>query len=334
MLQRTGNIPLKILRNGAIIFGNISIDGCGDKDYRVVTHAHADHYKHVLTSSRKARKIIATPETFAILDGLGIAVPINKRYELGIGKNVKLNDLINIRFLRSEHIPGSVSTVVTTDEMTVGYTGDFKLEGTEVISRPDILVVDATYGSPNHVRSWTNIDVLDEILALYSKSKERVWLYGYYGKIQGVLLKLRELGFDEPVVMTSKMYRVTKSLSKIISEGFGEYFLLGTREAKNLLRNKILIMDHATNFYRYRNSRMGTHILLNGWEFRKPVVQIDQKSYIASYSDHSDYFGTLKYVEESKPKMVVVDFSRSEYAGFFAYILRRKLGIDAIAMPL
>ncbi|MCE4605850.1 MAG: MBL fold metallo-hydrolase [Desulfurococcales archaeon] len=334
MLQRTGNIPLKILKNGAIVFGNVSIDGCGNKEYRVVTHAHADHYKHILTSSKNAKKIIATPETFAILDGLGIVVPYNKRYELSTGRKIELNDMVSIEFLKSEHIPGSVSTVLTANEMTVGYTGDFKFEGTEVISKPDILIIDATYGSPNHIRSWTNMDVLNEILALYNESENRVWLYGYYGKIQGVLLKLRELGFNEPVVMTSKMYRITRNLSKIIPDGFGEYFLLGTREAKDLLRSKVLVMDHATSFYRYRNTRIGMHILLNGWEFRKPVVQVDQKSFIASYSDHSDYLGTLRYVEESKPKMVVVDSSRSEYAGFFAYIVRRKLGIDAIAMPL
>ncbi|MCE4614905.1 MAG: MBL fold metallo-hydrolase [Desulfurococcales archaeon] len=334
MLQGTGNLPLKILKNGAIIFRNLSMDGCGDKKYRIVTHAHADHYKHVITSSKKALKVIATPETFAILDGLNIIVPRNKRYELNIDGKIMLDDSTNVEFLKSEHIPGSVSPVVTTDDLVIGYTGDFKLEGTEIISKPDILVVDATYGSPNHIRSWNNNDVLDEIISLYKQSKGRLWLYGYYGKIQGVLLKLRDLGFDEPVIMTSKMYKITRNLSKIISGRFGEFSLLGTKEARDLLRDKVIVMDHATSFYRYKSSRVGMHVLLNGWEFRKPIMQVDQRSYIASYSDHSDYIGTLRYVEESKPKTVIVDSSRSEYAGFFAYILRRKLGINAIAMPI
>jgi putative mRNA 3-end processing factor len=333
MFQKIENLPLKILDNGAIVYRNFSIDGCGNKEYRIVSHAHADHYKHVLTSSRKAKKIIATPETFAVLDGLGIVIPSNKRYKLSVGNSIKLEDA-TLKFLRSEHIPGSVSVVISTNDLLVGYTGDFRLEGTEIISEPDILVIDATYGSPNHVRTWNNLDVLDEIVSIYKHAKGKLWLYGYYGKIQGVLLKLRELGLNDPVVMTSKMYRVTKNLSKIMKKEFGDFFLYGTKEARDLLRGKTIVMDHANSFYRYRNSRIGLHILLNGWEFRKPVVQVDQRSFIASYSDHSDYLGNLTYVKEAKPKLVIVDSSRSDYAGFFAYILRRKLGIDAIAMPL
>ncbi|MEB3825769.1 MAG: MBL fold metallo-hydrolase [Desulfurococcales archaeon] len=331
-MNNADSLRVKILKTGAIVHGDVSIDGCGKKGLRVVTHAHADHYKGIGSSISYSRRITATPETFAILEGLNIEVPSNKRTPLQIGGSLKWGSL-RISFLKAEHIPGTASVVLEDEEGNrIGYTSDFKLEGTDVIDEPDILVIDATYGSPSHVRTWSNADVIDEILALYGRIKGKLWIYGYYGKIQGFLLKLREEGLRDPVIMTSKMYRITHRLSSL-DKGFGEFFLYGTKEAKEILKGKPIIFDHATNFYRYRSTRGGVHLLLNGWEFRKPMVEIDKDTYVASYSDHSDYMGTLRYVEESRPKLVVVDASRSEYAAFFAFMARKKLGVNAITLP-
>ncbi|MCE4609933.1 MAG: MBL fold metallo-hydrolase [Desulfurococcales archaeon] len=332
MLRVTTEMPVKIERNGAIVLWSFSIDGCGHRKYRVVTHGHADHYKHVLTSSKKALRILATKETFAILEGLGILLPKEKLIPVKPGYNGSLDDY-ELRVYTAEHIPGSISVEISDENIRIGYTGDFKLEGTEIIEEPDILVLDATYGSPNHVRKWSNNDVLDEVLALYRETKGQLWIYGYYGKIQGVLRKLREAGYSDPVLMTSRMYKVTRNLSETGFDGLGEFYLYGTREARDLFRGKVIIMDHVNGFYKYRKTRPGVHVLLNGWEFRKPLVRLDSKSYIASYSDHSDFQGTIEYVRESKPKIVLVDGSRSEYARFFAYILRKKLDVEAYAMP-
>ncbi len=332
MLRVTTEPPVKIERNGAIVIWSFSIDGCGHRKYRVVTHGHADHYKHVLTSSKKALRILATKETFAILEGLGILLPKERLIPVKPGYNGSL-DNYKLRVYTAEHIPGSISVEISDENLRVGYTGDFKLEGTEIIEEPDILVLDATYGSPNHVRKWSNNDVLDEVLALHRETRGQLWIYGYYGKIQGVLRKLREAGYSDPVLMTSRMYRVTRNLSETGFDGLGEFYLYGTREARDLFRGKVVIMDHVNGFYKYRKMRPGVHVLLNGWEFRKPLVRLDSKSYIASYSDHSDFQGTIEYVRESKPKIVLVDGSRSEYASFFAYILRKKLDVEAYAMP-
>ncbi len=328
-----------VASTGAILLGSVySVDGYyPGRLVRIVTHIHQDHIIGLRESIKESAFLIATPLTIELLEAMGYRIPDSKKLPLNYGQESSILGE-RVKLLKSNHIPGSAQVQVELPNgMLVGYTGDFKLPSTPIMKDLDILVIDATYGSPSQSRPWQNevedllVDIVKDALA-----KGPVVIYGYHGKLQEVMLLLRSRGIDAPFVLPLKIYKMTRVLVK---HGYAidNYYLENTREAYEIMRDSWYIyFKHAMSKPRLsiEPTTKSIRIILTGRELTTPFRQIDPKTYIVSYSSHADFNQLLEYVREAKPKLLVVDgFRGGAAASDFAAIVTRKYNIKAIVKP-
>ncbi len=300
---------------------------------RIVTHAHTDHLVGIRESIREAALIAATPLTLEMLEVLGYRVPRQKRLELTPMRPVQMLDKM-VELLPANHIPGAVQVLVEwEDGFRAGYTGDFKQPGTPVMKDLDVLVVEATYGSPRYRRPWdSEIEYLLADLVRDLLVRGPVYIYGYHGKLQEVMKILREHGVDAPFLAPEKVYRMAVVARKY---GFdvGEVICTCRREAEEVKKSGWYIYFSHMMSRRNGAPPNANRVILSGWEFSGPYRQAGPRTWIVSFSDHADFDQLVEYVREAKPKLLVVDGFREGASEEFAVYVRRNLGIPAIVMP-
>ncbi len=333
-------LRVSVSDKGAIVAGkHVEIDGYASKRFRVVTHFHSDHLLGLRRSAERASMIIATPPTLDALDVLGYKVPVNKSVPLEYGRPLRLCDE-SLVLVRSKHIFGSAQVLVESgDGVRIGYTGDFKLPGTPVMKDLDILVIDATYGGKRMVRPFED-EVRDYLLDIVSSSLSRgvpVRILGYYGKMQEVMSLLRRMGVSAPFLMSSKLYKLTEVAVKH-GVRISDYYSLEGEEAGEILRSGWYILFQHVNARRKILGRSVT-IYLSGWLFSSPARRLRSGNYHeewwVAFSDHSDFRGTLKYVVEARPRLLIVDSYRAgeAVAREFAEAAAREAGVKTIVLP-
>ena len=321
-----------VARNGAVLLGdNVEVDGYYGRLVRVVTHAHSDHIIGLSKSLRRALFIIATPVTFRMLEVLGSRVPREQRIPLDYGRGFMFEDEI-VRLARARHIAGSAQVLVESRRCRVGYTGDFKMPGTEPLEDLDVLVLDATYGDPVRQRRWSDRDALEALVDLVERSAGSgpVWIYGYNGKLQEIMVELRRSGVSLPYYADPKTIRLAEIASEFYNVELGSIGVFsGVSPPPD---EEAIVFVHASR--RRRLSRMpGTHILLTGWEMRGIVVRVGPRMFNVSFSDHATLQEILEYLYTAKPRIVVVDAYRGSSAEATARYIERVTGIRALAMP-
>ncbi len=335
-MLRIGEVA-KVAETGAILLGRfVAVDGYYPRRrIRVVTHIHEDHVRGLDKSIREADFIAGTPLTLDLLEALGRRVPPAKRLEMPYNVKVKVEDDV-IRLLKARHIPGAAQVLLELgDGSVVGYTGDFKLPGTEIMRGLDVLVIDATYGLEEHTRPWQEeaeyllADIVREGLI-----HGPVHLYAYNGKMEEVMMILRRFDIDAPFIVSPRTYRVVRIMNK---HGYRISYVYAYRSkmAEEAAREGYYIrFHHYSSWWRSRRNGAGTHILLTGWELREPYRRISPREWIVSFSDHADFRQLVEYVEEAKPRMLIVDAYRGGRTAYiFAEYVSRKLNIRSVAMP-
>jgi putative mRNA 3-end processing factor len=302
---------------------------------RVVTHVHSDHLEGFSRSVRLASFIAATPLTMDLLEAMGYRVPPSKRLPVSYGVKVSFDGAI-VKLVRARHIPGSASVLVEAEEGSVGYTGDFKLPGTDILRGVDVLVIDATYGLPEHVRPWQEeVEyILADLVLEQLRLGKPVTVYAYNGKIEEVMVVLREHGVSAPYLVTGRHARVLRVLERH-GYDFGDIVVEGSPEGIEVERSGWYVrFRHYRSWWAGNGGRAGVHVLLTGWEFSGPYRWVSDRRVIVSFSDHADFRQLVEYVREARPRRVVVDAYRGGTAArVFAAYLRRKLDIPAEAQP-
>jgi len=321
--------------SGAIrLADSLVVDGHDEAVARVVTHIHSDHVKELRRSIRELPLIAATPLTLDLLAAMGYSVPTGKRLALPYGRSIVI-DGVRLTLLRANHVPGAAEVLVELSDGTrLGYTGDFKLPGTEIMEDLDVLVVDATYGRPEYRRPWQGeieyllADIVDEALI-----HGPVALYGYNGKVEEVMHILRRMQVVAPFIVPRKRFKLVDVLMRHGID-LGEVYPADSREAAEIRKNGWYVEFRHFREWR-RAGGPGTHILLTGWEFRAPYRRLGVgNKLVVSFSDHADYEQLMSYIREAKPRLLVVDAARGgEVARFFAKHVSEVLGIRALAMP-
>jgi len=327
----------RVADTGAILLGrHISIDGYYPRRrIRIITHIHEDHLRGLERSIREADFIAATPLTLDLLEAMGRRIPPLKRLEMPYNVKVRIEDDL-VRLLRAHHIPGAAEVLLEqSNGLVLGYTGDFKLPGTDIMRGLDVLVIDATYGHEDHTRPWQ--EEMDYLLADIVREgliHGPVHLYAYNGKVEEVMMILRRFDIDAPFIVTQRTQRIVRVMCK---HGYciDNVFAFRTRMAEEAMRDGYYIrFHHYSSWWRSRRNGAGTHILLTGWELREPYRRLSPSEWIVSFSDHADFKQLLDYVLEARPKKLVVDAYRGGRAAyFFANYVSKRIGIQAIAMP-
>ena len=322
---------------GAILLGrHVACDAYEeDKPIRVVTHIHADHLLGLRQSLKKCEMVMMTPITKDLID-------VMKNPLFLMAGNVKALDYKEelwyddekITLYPADHIWGAAQVLVEdADQTRIVYTGDFRLPETPII-KCDILVIETTYGNPSRVRPFGE-QVGDLLVSLVNESLKNgsVYLFGYYGKLQEAMQLLYKAKVRVPFIVPERVFHISKICERH-GMRFGRHVLLSSNAEAELMLQRD---EPCVAFYHMGSRRRvgddALRIYLSGWEFGSPCRQVGEKEYRVALSDHCDFHGLLRYVSESKPKLVITDNYRSGDAYALAREIRKRLHIPAKPVP-
>lgn len=324
-----------VTKSGAILLGDsVACDAFdATRPLRVVTHAHADHLGGLRKSLKCCEKVLMTKATRDLAMTLDTSLKLKEKpvHCLDYGKILKYGDE-RISLVRADHILGA-SQVLLEDAggIRIAWTGDFRLDGTPVVDC-DVLVVEATYGSPSCRRNF-DVDVRKLLVSMVERRLRggTVYVFGYHGKLQEVMQLLRDADVAVPFVMPERVYEVTKVCEKH-GMRLGDLSLSSSAEGHELLDGNLPCIA----FY-HMNSRQhvglrNARICVSGWEFHRPCRQIGDREYLVALSDHSDFDGLIEYVKRSKAKQIITDNYRSN-GDALAKEINKRLGVSAVALP-
>ncbi len=323
-----------VTRSKAVVLGRrVVCDGHEDGyKLRIVTHAHSDHLYGLRESVRKCDLVVSTRETKDLLMALGKSearclVAVNGGDTLSYGEE-------KVKLIPVEHILGTAQVLVEREDgARCLYSSDFRFRSAPII-KCDVLVLDSTYGAPGNVRPKIE-EVYDAFYAIVEDALgkgEPVHVFGFIGKVQEAMELLRKRSVDDPFVVSPRMYRISKIYEKY---GFhlGEYY-----SSEGLVGRKVLENDLHVAFFspneKHRSNMNCVQIELTGWLFNVPYTKIGEKSYVVSFSGHSDFNQLIEYVDKCRPSYVVTDNARGGQAVKLAEEIEKRLGIPASPSPL
>ncbi len=238
-----------------------------------------------------------------------------------------------ITLLRADHILGASQVLVEdTGGIRIAWSGDFRLEGTDAVDC-DVLVVEATYGTPSCRRNF-DVDVRSLLVDMLEKRLRggTVYVFGYHGKLQEVMQLLRDNHVQVPFVMPERVYEVTKVCRKHGMK-LDPISLSSDKEGHDLLDQNLPCVAFYHMNQRQHVGLRNARICVSGWEFQKPCRQIGDREHLIALSDHSDFDGLIEYVRRSKAKQVITDNYRSN-GDTLAKEICKRLGVSAVAMPI
>jgi len=325
-----------VTTKGAVLLGKHVACDAFDKamPLRVVTHAHADHMMGLRQSLTTCEKVLMTCATKDLIDVLmGPLFLMSGSVETVDYGEVLQYEEERVTFFKADHILGAAQVLVEDAEGTrIVFTGDFRIDETPVLDA-DVLVIEATYGSPVCKRSFgRNVRSLLVSLVEEGLKQGTVYVFGYHGKLQEVMQILHGAGVKAPFVVPERVFHVSKVCERH-GMRLGRLILSVEKEVKELLeRNSPCI-----TFYHMGSRRkvgLGSfRVYVSGWEFDSPCREVADKEYVVALSDHSDFDGLIEYVRRSKPKLVITDNFRVGHARTLAKEIQKRFGISALALP-
>ena len=324
-----------VTKNGAILLGDsVACDAFdANRPLRVVTHAHADHLYGLRKSVKCCEKVIMTKATRDLAVTLDEKLKLDNEsvHTLEYGKVLKYGDE-KISLLKADHILGACQVLVEdAGGIRIAWSGDFRVEGTQAVDC-DVLVVEATYGSPSCRRNF-DVNVRELLVEMVEKRLRggTVYMFGYHGKLQEVMQILRDADVQVPFVMPDRVHEVTK-VCENHGMKLGPISLSTDKEGHELLDGNLPCVAF---YHMNQRQHVGLHnarICVSGWEFQKPCRQIGDREYLVALSDHSDFDGLIEYVKQTRAKQVITDNFRSNGDALAKEICKR-LGVSAVAMP-
>jgi len=330
------NEKASITERGAVLLGkHVACDAYNEtRPIRVVTHAHADHMAGLPQSLKKNAKILMTRGTKDLIDAMqgksylrrGNVQPVE------YGQTVQYEDEKTTLY-KADHILGAAQVMVEDKEgKRIVFTGDFRIDETPILEC-DILVIEATYGSP-HCRRRFHKDTHDSLISLVEHGLKQgpVYIFGYHGKIQEVMQILNNANINVPFLVPENVYNISRVCEKH-NMRLGKLVLQNELQAFTLQEKQ----DPYIGFYHmHSRNRIGLdnfRICVSGWEFYSATRQTGEKEYLVALSDHSDFDGLLEYVRRSRPRLVITDNYRVHYGETLAKEIQKHLGIPAVAQP-
>ncbi|UCG36881.1 MAG: MBL fold metallo-hydrolase [Candidatus Bathyarchaeota archaeon] len=325
-----------VTRKGAVLLGKyVACDAHEDsRSLRIVTHAHADHMGGLHQSLRNCEIVVMTAATRDLIN----VMKGSRFLKRGNSQVVEYNKTMcfkdeQITLYKVGHILGSAQVLVEDIEGTrILYTGDFRIADTPVI-QSDILVIEATYGSPWRTRNFAN-EAESRLVSLVEEGLEQgpVYVFGYHGKLQEVMQILHEARIRTPFVMPERILQITRVHQKHGRRIHRPLFLT-KHELQSTLQEETPFVAFYHMSWRRKIDPNNLQVCVSGWEFNVPCRQIGEREYVVALSDHSDFKGLLEYVRQSKPELVITDNYRAGDAYTLAKQIRTELGIEARPLP-
>lgn len=275
----------------------------------LLSHAHTDHTTNLFAADR----LIATPETMDTLLARNEATLVETN-EIGLEQSVEL-DGVHVTALNAGHVIGSSMFLLEFDDgLTVLYTGDYNVVDSVVhrAARPtpaDVLVTEATYGSPEWIfpdRGKVHTMILDA--ARKELDRGMIPLFKAYslGKAQEAIAVLEEGGFE---VLTGN--RVIDEVSKVYSKHGTRLTytpLERAREAGVLDRDHAIVSSSVSNTFASLAKIVGEQCAndirnmtstfnLSGWALR----ELNNSGF--PLSAHADFPGLMEFTQAVEPRI-------------------------------
>ncbi|MFN3803681.1 MAG: MBL fold metallo-hydrolase [Pyrobaculum sp.] len=275
-------------------------------DFVLITHGHSDHVsRHVLR-----HLVVATRETFSAISVKYGGLP-PRRIAITPGGVIELGD-VQIAAFDAGHILGSVMYFVEIDGVQVLFTGDFNTIGSiltdaaEPVARPDILVMEATYGDPTYVFP-NRAEVYDELIDVVERNV----------KNQGVAIVAYPLG---------KAQEVSKLLGRLAGahKSVARYNMaLGISTGDN---KDVVIVPSAKEA-----PRGYVKVEVSGWyaDIFLRRRALEGGIYGIPLSDHSDFPNLVDFAVNTSPRLIYTVYGYSEKLARHL----RKRGLRAYPIP-
>lgn len=325
--------PIDVSATGAVHLGpRVVCDGFAfDAKVRVQSHIHVDHMDSFEASKGFQDLVMSEPTREFLVAERNADIPYReniKTMELGTSREFG-GDCLTL--LHSGHMLGAVQTCVELPDGTrVGYSGDFRWPLTAVIE-VDGLVVDSTYGSPDHVREYSQADVDGRFIELVVGLVKRGPLYikAHRGTLQRALELLAGL-VDVPIVASPSICReiavyrkwgycleptISAAVDKSVGHSKGRHIkVYGSMEAWP------------------PDDGFSSKVVLSAFSVgpKDPVAAYSDRSFRVAMSDHADFNGTLEYVAATGASYVITDAVRGANAAALATELSHRLGVTAL----
>ena len=289
----------------------------------LVSHAHGDHtggfrYKGLKQSTPQTRDIHHSLHNHRIANFRG----------LDINDHIVVDD-IRVKALDAGHMLGSAQFLIETPNKSILYTGDINCIDTLTTKAAepehcDILVIEATYGSP-YYRFPTRETVYAEIVewAVETIKQARIPCLHVYaaGKAQEVV-RLFNVYTHLPVVVNPRLDGVNETYHK--SGVHLDWFSSDSRDGKTIL-DKDPCIYLTTPSDRTHIGRRFSRAYATGW-----ALSLGGRVTAFPLSSHADFDQLISFVKACDPDKVYI------FTGF-AEELRRalgsRLGLDARAVP-
>lgn len=301
----------------------------------IVSHAHSDHFT-IMNSS------IETYATQQTIDLYLSQKNISEKKNLHpIKMNEKFTQIfgqknIGITFISSGHILGSSSIVVEYDDKTLLFSSDIGGKGLLSIEKPletkpaDILIVEATFGSPElhfRPREEISMDILKWSTEVINEKHNVVLSAGKIGAAQELIklfnnfTNLRVITHDDvtPICNVYKNHGIdldfidskTEEGREIINDG--ECIIIQSRSKKIVpyfmkekVKARTAIVTGMANLYRFK-----------GFDNSFPL------------SSHANYTEIIDYINEISPELV---FTLYGYDKQLAKAINKELNLPAIPL--
>jgi len=287
-----------------------------------ITHGHFDHSA---AFKMKQTQKYSSKETLDIV--LSFDIQIENCSPITAGKKIRIDDVEVIPH-NSGHVLGSFEYEIRTSEGTVLFTGDFNTEATKTMKpaepvQCDVLVLEATFGSPSFVFpsvEEVGMEMIRWARRIMKSGRIPTFQTDPLGNAQEIISIFNEI--EVPVVTHWKVTRMSK-----IYESYGhklEYFDAKTSEAEEIKRQGDFIYITPKNL-KVSNSSFET-ALVSGW-----ALWMKRTSF--PLSDHADFPRLVKFVEECEPRIVLTCHG-GRFDEILANYIERKMRIRAYPIDL
>jgi Cft2 family RNA processing exonuclease len=288
-----------------------------------ISHGHFDHSAAFRMDDVPK---YSSQQTFDLVASYGIQ-PRNWQ-PLVLGRKVIFDD-VEVVSHNSGHVLGSCEFEVRTPEVNLLFTGDFNTEYTKTMkpAEPipcDILILEATFGSPSFVfpsEDEVGKEMVDWARKIMRSGKIPTFQADPLGNAQEIIGIFNEYGI--PVVTYWKVSRINR-----IYEAHGHklrYLDAKSNEAQEVIDsgNFVYITPKHLDL---QDRPEFVPALVSGWALwaRKTAFPL---------SDHADFPRLIKFVEECRPKIVLTCHG-SRFNDTLAHFIERKLGVRAYPIDL
>lgn len=327
----------ELRRDGCVRLGSeVTCDGFSpDYPIRIQTHVHSDHMAGFDSSKKVQKKIVVSEPTFDLLAVDHEDIKFRRpQFEICPVDGTSCQILgRNIRFYPSGHIIGGMMPVVEEEGKSIMYSSDFASPFTLLPDKVDVLVIDASYGDPYLLRSYTRQEVanafIDAMLGFVARGP--VVITGYRGRLQYAYQLVKDL-IPGPYLF-----------SKHVQESIGVYakwqgfdvdgVSLGTRESWDVIKDSDRFIAFVET--RDREQLVGLDLAKKVWltQFNvctdEPVSEYSNGLVKVSLTDHADFNGTIDLIRAVNPSFVFCDGSRGGDSDTLASYVRNELQIPA-----